>query len=245
MDLHAEHLPEAVRERLSRSKRHGYMGDAVLGAVDGCVTTFAVVAGAVGAGFSATVVIILGFANLLADGFSMAVSNYLNTKSQHEEVEKARRMENRHIDRIPEGEREEIRQIFSNKGFHGHVLDEIVKTITSDRKLWVDTMLIEELGLQIDGRPPARAALATFFAFGLVGLVPLIPFLFPGAEYAADRFAASAGMTAIAFAAVGAIKGFALERPLFRSGMETLLIGGGAAVLAFGIGLLLGNVFDI
>jgi hypothetical protein len=90
-DLEAEHLPQAIARRLAAHRRHGYVGDAVLGAVDGCVTTFAVVAGAVGGGFAEIVVIVLGFANLLADGFSMAISNYLGTKSEREEVEKARR----------------------------------------------------------------------------------------------------------------------------------------------------------
>lgn len=221
------------------------MGDAVLGGIDGCVTTFAVVAGAVGANFSATVVIILGFANLLADGFSMAVSNYLNTKSQREEVEKSRRMENRHIDQVPEGEREEVRQIFARKGFEGEVLDKIVEVITSDRELWVDTMLVEELGLRIEGPHPARAGLATFAAFVAVGLIPLVPFLFPGAMHAGDRFGASIIVTAVAFAGVGVVKGVALERPLVRSGTETLLIGAAAALLAYGIGLVLGNVFGI
>jgi vacuolar iron transporter family protein len=230
---------------LAARKRHGYMGDAVLGGIDGCVTTFAVVAGAVGAGFSVTVVIILGFANLVADGFSMAVSNYLNTKSQREAVEKARRMEHRHIDQIPEGEREEIRQIFERKGFQGEVLEKIVQVITSDRKLWVDTMLVEELGLQIEGPQPVRAGLATFLAFGAVGLIPLLPFLVPGGILAADRFLTSAIVTAFAFAGIGVVKASVLERPILRSGAETLLIGGGAAVLAYAIGLLLGNLLRV
>jgi VIT1/CCC1 family predicted Fe2+/Mn2+ transporter len=149
-ELEAEHLPQAIARRLSAHRRHGYIGDAVLGAVDGCVTTFAVVAGAVGGGFSEIVVIVLGFANVLADGFSMAVSNYLGTKSECEEVDKARRTERTHIEAIPAGEREEIRQIFARKGFGGDLLERIVEVITSNPKLWVDTMLTEELGLQLD-----------------------------------------------------------------------------------------------
>lgn len=243
--LWAEHLPEAVKERLSRNRRHGYLGDAVLGGIDGCVTTFAVVAGAVGAGFSATVVIVLGFANLIADGFSMAASNYLSAKAQRGEVDKARRMENRHIDQIPDGEREEVRQIFARKGFNGEILDEIVRVITSDRDLWVDTMLVEELGLQINGRNPWRAGLATFGAFAIVGLIPLLPFLAPGAMGAGDRFAASAIMTGVAFAGVGLAKGVALDRPLARSTAETLLIGAAAAVLAYGAGSVLKPVLGL
>jgi VIT family len=81
----------------AREPAPGYLGDAVLGGLDGCVATFAVVVGAMGGGFSGLVVIVLGFVNLLADGFSMAVSNYQGTKSQIETVEKARRSEERRI----------------------------------------------------------------------------------------------------------------------------------------------------
>jgi VIT1/CCC1 family predicted Fe2+/Mn2+ transporter len=207
----------------------------VLGGIDGCVTTFAVVAGAVGGGFSGMVVIVLGFANLLADGFSMAVSNYLGTKSQREQVAKARLQEERHIEDIPEGEREEVTQIFARKGFEGEVLVKIVDVITRNRRLWVDTMLTEELGLQVDGPSPVRAGVATFLAFLVVGLVPLIPFLIPGLM-SSQRFVASSVVTAAAFLGVGIAKGIVLGRPLVRSGTETLLTGGGAAALAYFVG---------
>ncbi|MGB3635901.1 MAG: VIT1/CCC1 transporter family protein [Rubrobacteraceae bacterium] len=234
-ELEATHRPEAVRQRLSERRNRSYLGDAVLGGIDGCVTTFAVVAGSVGGGFSGFVVIVLGFANLLADGFSMAVSNYQGTKSQREQVEQARRTEERHIEEIPGGEREEIRQIFANKGFSGETLERIVEVITGDRRLWVDTMLTEELGLEIEGPNPLRAGLATFVAFIVVGLVPLIPFLIP--ELSLDtRFLASAIATGVAFFGVGTAKGLVLERSALRSGLETLLTGGGAALLAYAVG---------
>ena len=236
--LRAEHQPEGIRRRLGKGSSGGYLGDAVFGAIDGCVTTFAVVAGAMGANLSNTVVIILGFANLLADGFSMAVSNYLGTKSERERVEQARRDEERHIEQVPEGEREEIRQIFSRKGFSGEVLERIVEVITSNPKLWVDTMVSEELGLHLTGRSPVRAGLATFGAFLLVGFVPLVAFLLPGLEQG-QRFGLSIGMSALAFAGVGVAKAFVVDKPLFRAGLETLLTGGGAAALAYVIGDLL------
>ncbi|MBA3469992.1 MAG: VIT1/CCC1 transporter family protein [Herpetosiphonaceae bacterium] len=233
--LISEHQPEVIRERLAGHHDTNYLGDAVLGAIDGCVTTFAVVAGAIGGGFSATVVIILGFANLVADGFSMAVSNYLGTKSDREQVEKARRREEQHIERYPDGEREEVRQIFAQKGFTGSTLEEVVETITRDRRLWVDTMLTEELGLQLDGPHPRRAALATFLAFIVVGLVPLIPFLLPGLALQ-QAFIASASATAVAFFSIGVARGVVLQRPIWRSGLETLLTGGIAASLAYAVG---------
>ncbi len=238
--LRAEHEEGRIRARIEGRRRHSYLADAVLGGIDGCVTTFAVVAGAVGAQFPGVVVIVLGVANLVADGFSMAGSNYLSTKSQREQVDEARREERRHIEKVPGGEREEVRQIFARKGFRGETLDRIVATITANRELWVDTMVREELGLRLEGPPPLRAALATFAAFVLVGLVPLLPFLSGGV---AQRFWASAAATAVAFLAVGVMKGVALGRSMLRSGLETLGIGGGAATLSYLIGAGLRHAF--
>jgi vacuolar iron transporter family protein len=240
--LKAEHQPHIIRSRLSVKARYGYLGDAVFGAVDGCVTTFAVVAGAMGAGLEHTVVLILGFANLIADGFSMAVGNYLSTKSEGERLEQARENELRHIAQFPEGEREEIRQIFARKGFSGETLEKVVEVISSDHRLWVDTMLHEELGLSIGVRNPRRAAFSTFAAFLVLGAVPLASFLAPGFNDS-QRFAISIALTALAFAAIGAAKARVLERPIWRSGLETLLTGGLAAGLAYLIGAWLREMF--
>jgi VIT1/CCC1 family predicted Fe2+/Mn2+ transporter len=119
--------------------------DFVYGATDGAVTTFAVVAGVVGASLSPSIVLILGFANLPADGFSMAVGNYLAAKAQREYIEKARKREEWEIDNLVEQEKQEIRDIYTKKGFKDELLDEIVRVITSRRKVWVDTMMREEL----------------------------------------------------------------------------------------------------
>jgi vacuolar iron transporter family protein len=240
-----EHLPQAIKARLHRPRRSSYLGDAVLGGIDGCVTTFAVVAGALGAGFSGIVVIILGIANLLADGLSMAVSNYLGTRSQQEELEEARREEERHIANFPEGEREEIRQIFAAKGFAGDTLERIVETVTHNPKLWVDTMLSEELGLHLEGRNPIRAGLATFTAFVVVGSVPLLPFLFHQIIPEHQRFFISAVITGIAFAGVGVAKGVVLKRSFVASGLQTLVIGGAAAAVAFFVGSWLRRAYGI
>ncbi|WP_459782554.1 VIT1/CCC1 transporter family protein, partial [Photobacterium sp. R1] len=106
-----------IRERLKIPAKENIASDVVLGGIDGCVTTFAVVSGVVGAGFSPVVALVLGFANLIADGFSMAVSNYESIKTQGEFIKSLRDQEQDHIEKIPEGEREEIRLIFINKGF--------------------------------------------------------------------------------------------------------------------------------
>jgi vacuolar iron transporter family protein len=113
----------------------------VYGATDGAVTTFAVVAGVVGAALSPSIILILGFANLFADGFSMAVGNYLGAKSQKEFIEKKRRREEWEIDNLVEQEKQEIKDIYTQKGFKAELLNEIVNVITARRKVWIDTMM--------------------------------------------------------------------------------------------------------
>ena len=100
------------------------IGDLVYGATDGAVTTFAVVAGVVGAALSPSIILILGFSNLFADGFSMAVGNYLGSKSQKEYIEKERRREEWEIDNLVEQEKQEIKDIYTKKGFTAELLDE-------------------------------------------------------------------------------------------------------------------------
>ena len=155
--LKREHTDEAIARRLAAAKSHSYLGDFVLGAVDGAVTTFAIVAGAAGAGLSNGIVLVLGLANVLADGFSMAAGNFLRARSDQQLLEQFRLMEEAHIDRIPEGEREEIRQIFRGKGFDGEMLERVVQVITEDRQQWVNTMLTEEWGLRLEPPSPWRA----------------------------------------------------------------------------------------
>jgi VIT1/CCC1 family predicted Fe2+/Mn2+ transporter len=232
-ELQSEHTPEVVAQRLQGAARHDYLSDFVLGAVDGTVTTFAVVAGVAGAELPNYVALILGGANLLADGFSMAVGNYLGTQADRQLLDKIRRIEERHIEQIPEGEREEIRQIFAAKGFEGEGLAHIVEVITQDRRRWVDTMLTEEFGMRLEGPSPKWSALATFTAFLLAGAVPLTPFCIPMEMPSGTRFLLSAVATAITFFVIGYLKGRVVQRPRLWSGLETLAVGGIAAALAY------------
>jgi VIT1/CCC1 family predicted Fe2+/Mn2+ transporter len=239
-----DHTPEAVRARLGAAPAPSYLRDFIYGAVDGAVTTFAVVAGVAGADLDETVIIILGFANLIADGFSMAASNYLGSRAERQQREHARRDEERQIRTHPAGEREEVRQIFAAKGFEGDDLERVVEVITSDPELWADTMMSEELGFGATEPDEKRAALATFAAFLVVGFVPLLVFVID--ELAPGRidgaFAWSAALTGVAFFVVGAMKARFVGQRWWRSGLETLAIGGLAATLAYAAGALLQGV---
>lgn len=241
--LRAEHTPSAISRRLAGSARHSYLRDFVYGGIDGAVTTFAVVSGVAGAGLSSGVVIVLGFANLIGDGFSMAAGNYLGVRADEQLFEQMRRTEEHHIEKYPDGEREEIRQILIGKGFAGETLEQAVETITSDRQLWINTMLQEEHGLAMSRPHPVRAALVTFAAFVLIGVLPLLAFVVDAFGTASSRpFVVSSVLTGLAFFAVGAVKSRFVSDRWYRSGLETLLVGGTAALLAYGIGVLLGGV---
>ena len=231
-NLEHGHQPLEIRRRLASEHQPSYLPAAILGGIDGCVTTIAVVASVAGAGLPGTVAFVLGLANMVADGFSMAVSNYQAVKSEGDNRDRLRQREERHIDQVPDGERDEIRAIFERKGFEGEVLEGIVATITEDRKRWIDVMVQEEYGLPLHGPSPAIAGLATFSVFVLVGAVPLVPFLIPwlsGGGY----FVASAVMTALALFGIGYVKGVVLAIASWRAGLETLLMGGAAAGIAF------------
>lgn len=134
--LQAAHTPEKIQHRLQHKGRSSYLKDFVYGAVDGAVITFAVVSGVAGADLAPQIVIIMGIANLIADGFSMAVSNFLGVMTEQQLIERTRTQEKAHIRYYPEGEKEEVRQIFASKGFSGKSLERAVQIITSDESQW-------------------------------------------------------------------------------------------------------------
>jgi vacuolar iron transporter family protein len=237
------HTPEEIQERLAAPRGHSYLRDFVYGAIDGTVTTFAVVSGVAGAELDPSIVIILGAANLVGDGFSMAAGNFLGTRAEQQELERARQVEESHIDRFPDGEREEVRQLFAAKGFQGDDLERAVDVITSNRDQWVETMLTDEYGLSLNGPDPLKAALATLVAFLLMGLIPLMPFIthyLSGSP--SSPYALSTALTGLAFFLIGTAKSRFVDQSWISAGLESLLVGGSAAALAYLVGALLKGI---
>ncbi len=227
-----EHTPEGIRKRLNEQQPESYLREWVYGGIDGVVTTFAVVSSVIGADLSTSIILILGAANLIGDGFSMAVGCYSSTKTETDNYERLKKTEIEHIEACPDCEKEEIRQIYSLKGFSGDVLEDIVETITKDREQWIQTMMAEEYGLSKNNTSAVRAAWHTFLAFALCGAMPLIPFLF-GFPHAAI-FALL--LSSATFFAIGAFKSIWSVKAWWWHGIETTIIGLSAAGLAFLIG---------
>jgi vacuolar iron transporter family protein len=227
--LEHSHLPADIASRLATGPHASYLRDWIYGGIDGAVTTFAIVAGSTGADLSSRVILILGIANLLADGFSMAAANYSGSKSEIEDFSRLKAIEEKHIAVAPEGEREEIRQIFTARGYKGDDLEAMVRLVTSNKITWIETMMQAEYGMYDAPHTPHRAALYTFAAFVLFGSIPLLPFLFPVPASAAT----ATGLTALAFFAIGSFRARWSQRHWFSCGFETMAIGMLAAGIAY------------
>ncbi len=215
-----------------------YLGEFVYGGIDGSVTTFAVVAGATGAGLESSIVIILGFANLFADGFSMSVGAYLSAKSERDNYEKHKQIEYWEVENMKEKEVQEIRDIFRDKGFEGELLEKVVKVITADKDRWVETMMKHELEMIPSSKNPFAVGSTTFFSFLTVGFIPLIVYVL---DYtvgigSTDKFLSASILTFVAFVFIGFLKSYVNETSRIKGIIETVLLGAIAAGVAYFVG---------
>ncbi|MBT8255313.1 MAG: VIT1/CCC1 transporter family protein [Bacteroidia bacterium] len=218
-------------------KYEAYLGEFVYGGIDGCVTTFAVVAGAVGAGLDSAIIIVLGFANLLADGFAMSVGAFLSARSEKDNYNKHKMVEYWEVDNLPEVEKEEIRDIYRAKGFEGDLLEQVVEVITSDKDRWVDVMMKEELQMMEETKSPLKMGAVTYFSFILIGLIPLLTYVW---DYFnpidGNLFFIASSLTAIGFIIVGIFKTYVTETKLWKGVLETLALGAIAALVSYYVG---------
>ncbi|MFK7837438.1 MAG: VIT1/CCC1 transporter family protein [Sulfitobacter sp.] len=232
MTLEHGHSPDEIAQRLSGGQQKTHLKDLIYGGIDGAVTTFAIVAGVEGAGLSHGIILARGLANILADGVSMAASNYSGTKAELDDRRRIIQIEERHIALHHEGELEELRQILQKRGLSGAVLEQATQAIAGNKQKWIDLMLSDEYGLAREEPQPLRAAAATFAAFMIAGSVPLLPFLLG----LPNPFETSIAATLLTFFLIGTGKSRWSLSKWWRSGIETLLIGGVAALLAYSVG---------
>jgi VIT1/CCC1 family predicted Fe2+/Mn2+ transporter len=187
------------------------------------------------------VVLIMGLANLFADGFSMATGAYLSAKSEREYYERERAREAWEVEHFPEGERAELLEIYRGQGYADEDSAALVAVQTQDHTRWVDTMMVNELGLLLDEKRPLVKALATFGAFVAAGAGPMLVYLVGLARPVDSHlaFVISLSLSALALFGLGAAKVLVTALNWFRSGLEMLLVGGLAGGVAYLVGYLL------
>lgn len=218
-----------------------WIHDIVYGAHDGIVTTFAVVAGTAGAGLSWGVVIIIGMANLLADAVSMGAGSFLSIRAERDQYHRLRKEELQEIENDPELEREEVREFYGAKGFHGADLDRVVEIITKDKDVWANTMMREEHGMvESESGGALLHGIATFLGFVVFGSVPLLPYIF--LHEGGNNFPLAIAGTAIALLLVGVTRSLVTRERIYRGAIEILLIGAVTASIAYGVGVTLKGV---
>lgn len=224
-------------------KRGGkYIKDIVYGANDGIITTFAVVAGVMGGGLSEVTIILLGIANLLADGFSMAMSNFLGSKSEKEFYEKERRNEEWEVENEIGKEIKETEKFLTAKGYSLEDCHKFVELFSKNKEFWVDFMMKEELELPYDENKSYKvSSLFTFFAFVAAGFVPLLPFLIWGGDRG-TLFSSAILFTGFALFFVGALRSRFTGKNWAQAGFEMLLVGGIASAIAYVVGAMVKNL---
>lgn len=214
-----------------------YLGEFVYGGIDGCVTTFAVVAGSVGAGLESGIIIVLGFANLFADGFAMSVGAYLSTKSTNESYSKHQKQERDKIRENPREEKKRLKNVLTKKGYDGELLDNLVDFTTESESLWVETILSEDLEKIEDQKSPLAIGVTTYISFILIGLIPMSIYVWDHFIIPIENpFLWSSTLTATGFITIGILKSYVSHTNVIKSVFETLILGAIAALVSYYIG---------
>ncbi|GMH99430.1 hypothetical protein TrLO_g148 [Triparma laevis f. longispina] len=216
----------------------------VFGGLDGILTSFAIVAGAAGGGMTPQVVLVLGFSNIFADALSMGVGEFLSSKAHNEWVLSERAREKWELDNYPEGEIQEMIDIYVDRGMSKEDATIVITKMSKYSEFFVDVMMAEELQLQVpedDHKCESmKEGLVMFLSFAAFGSLPImgyviIPIFFP--EWGEETlFSTACAVTGIVLFMMGCVKSMFSTTNWFVSGMETFMLGGACATLAYVIG---------
>jgi predicted membrane protein (TIGR00267 family) len=228
LELHSRHDPH---------RRASGLSDVILGGQDGLVNVLGVILGIAAATSDSWIVLVAGLAATFAESVSMGAVAFTSTLADADFYESERAREYRHIENVPHLEREEVRAIYSKKGFHGDLLERIVETITANQDIWVAVMMAEEHQISpVDRKVAIRAAFVVGFSAIVGSLIPLVPFAFLPVG---TSMWVSVLITALVLFSVGVYKArVTVGRPL-RSGVEMALIGTLSALVGYAVGALL------
>ncbi|ERI93083.1 membrane protein [Clostridiales bacterium oral taxon 876 str. F0540] len=238
------HQPRPTKAEENHSAAGQYIKSVIYGGLDGIITTFAVVAGVAGAALSPGVVLIMGFANLVGDGLSMAIGDYLSTKAEMEFQASEREREAWEVEHFPHGEKQELMELYIQKGMTEEDAKTVTDIISKNKEAWVDIMMVEELGILQESESPIKNALVTFASFILFGFIPVLTYVLSRfiPNLSINIFALSSVLTGLTLFILGALKTKVTGKNWIVSGLEMLLVGGLAASAAYLIGILLSGV---
>ncbi|MBI4177670.1 MAG: VIT1/CCC1 transporter family protein [Candidatus Aenigmarchaeota archaeon] len=210
----------------------------ILGGQDGLVNVLGLILGVAAATNDSRIIIIAGLAATMAESISMAAVAYTSSKAEKDYYQKQVEQEKREIREIPEMEREEVKIIYYKKGFRGKQLNDIVRKITSNKKLWLDVMMSEELGLaESRSKKPVMEGAVVGVSAIIGSLIPLVPFFFLSVSSAVMWGIVASTVSLFVF---GAIKSRLTIGSWVRSGLELAVVGTIAAILGYLIGIFLG-----
>jgi len=213
--------------------------DIVIGMSDGLTVPFALAAGISGAGAATNIVVTAGLAEIAAGSIAMGLGGYLAARTDAEHYETERQREVDETEQVPKREKEEVAEIFREYGLSETELKPVVNALSKNRKNWVEFMMRFELGLeQPDPKRAGQSALTIALSYIAGGLIPLSPYML--LSNLNNALWVSVGVTLLALFLFGFFKGrFTGISPL-RSGIQTILVGGLAAAVAFGLARLIG-----
>ncbi|EGD72389.1 vacuolar iron family transporter [Salpingoeca rosetta] len=256
-EAHDPELSRLAHELGAAPERHQteagqYVKAAVFGGMDGIVTTFAVVASVNGADLATGVVIIMGFANLIADGISMGMGEFMSALSESQYTLSERVREEWEFDHNPEGEIKEMVDLYMEKGFSEEEATQIMTIMAKHREFFIDHMMVEELGLMPpdEGESPAKNGLVMFLSFVAFGLVPLLSYLaLSTVDFGSNKsdalFGIACAMTAVALFILGAVKSRFSTQSWYMSGFSVVINGAVSAGAAYLVGLGLENLVSL
>jgi len=239
VDLDAEHSGKHYSEKEEHMSFRNYMRDVILGTNDGLVSVFSLVLGVAGGGFTPQGVLVAGIAAAVAGAVSMALGEYLSTKSQDQVYESERKIEQNHIKYHKQHEVDELYKFYKDKGLEGDLLDQVVDQIASDDEVLLDEMMMTEFGiLDVKRRVPIRATLIIGLAFIIGSLPSVIPFIFVTSTMQGIIISSITSVTALFI--VGALKAYFVKSNIYYSGFENMFLGMIGAAITYGIGYVIG-----
>lgn len=229
---HEHVLDQEIRDGVGAKLR-----ELILGGQDGLVNVLGIVLGVAAATSSARLVIIAGLAATIAESISMGAVAYTSTKAAKEYYQSLRNKEIREMNTIPKQEKKEVKDIYFHKGFRGRLLNAVVEKITSSRKVWLETMLAEELRtFPEEFHNPLKSGIIVGIASIIGSFIPLIPFFFLPVGLAVLW---SLIICTLSLFVVGSIKAKITVGTWWKAGIELAVIGMTAALCSYGVGYLL------